>query len=226
MRVLAHIAAIAVLAGAGLALASQLLEGPASYVVVSGQSMEPTLSTGDLAVLVRRESYRPGDVVAYHVPHGEPGAGAVVIHRVIGGSAEVGYVTQGDNRGGPDAWRPKPDDVIGTMAFEIPRAGMVPTSLGSPMGLGVGAGLFAFFLLRGRGGARPTLQPPVTRPPVTRAEPPEPRAARVAVPATVDSTTPAVQPGPSPLLVAAAGVALGGLVLLAARSARSRRAGR
>jgi signal peptidase len=194
-------------------VAFQLLDGPARYVIVSGHSMEPTLHTGDLAFVVRHASYSRGDVVAYRVPEGQPGAGAVVIHRVMGGSDRTGYVTQGDNRDGHDTWRPKSDDVLGTMAFQIPSAGLVPAALGSPMGLGLSAGLIALFLVLGGRKARPTEHPPEPRAPLT-------------TPQVVQSITPAARSGPSPVFVATAGVAVGGLVLLAARSARSKRADR
>lgn len=187
-------------------VAFQLFDGPARYVIVSGHSMEPTLSTGDLAVVVRHASYSRGDVVAYHVPDGEPGAGAVVIHRVVGGSGRTGYVTQGDNRDGRDTWRPKAEDVIGTMAFQIPGAGLVPDSLGSPLGLSVGAGLLAFFLLTGARKARPTEHPTEPRA--------QPVRQAVSTPAAV-SAGPASRPAPSPLVVTAAGIAVGALVLWA-----------
>lgn len=208
MRALARVAAIVALAGAALSVASQLLEGPARYVVVSGASMEPSLRTGDLVVVVRHGSYRRGDVVAYRVPDGEPGAGAVVIHRVIGGSGQAGYVTQGDNREGRDTWQPKSEDVIGALAFQIPRAGLVPMSLGTPMGLGLGAGLFAFFLLRGGSRARPTDRPAVEEPA---------RAASSPVPAVTESRAPTARTNRSPLVLAAVVLAVGGLILLAAR---------
>jgi hypothetical protein len=80
----------------------------------------------------------------------------MVIHRVTGGSAASGYTTRGDNREGRDLWRPKPDDVIGSIAVRIPLAGRVPMSLGTPLGLGLGAGLLAFFLLSDGRKVRPT----------------------------------------------------------------------
>jgi signal peptidase len=48
------------------------LGGPAAYVFVSGQSMEPTLRTSDLVVALEQSSYGIGDVVVYRVPDGEP----------------------------------------------------------------------------------------------------------------------------------------------------------
>ena len=159
MKSLARITTILVLAAAAVLAALQLLDAPAKYVIVSGHSMEPTMHTGDVAFVIRHGSYRRGDVVAYRVPDGEPGAGGIVIHRVIGGSAAVGYATRGDNRAARDIWRPKPDDMIGAMAFQIPRAGFVPAFLGTRIGLSIGAALLAFFVLHGGRRARPT-EPP------------------------------------------------------------------
>src|SRR6266566_1475858 len=52
-----------------------------------------------------RASYRPGDIVAYRVPAGDPASGARVIHRILRGSPAAGYVVQGDNKSQPDPWR-------------------------------------------------------------------------------------------------------------------------
>src|SRR5690606_18206258 len=66
------------------------LGGPATYIVVSGTSMEPLMHTGDFVILQERPHYDVGDVVAYPVRDGT-GAGALVIHRIIGGSADAGF---------------------------------------------------------------------------------------------------------------------------------------
>jgi signal peptidase len=123
------------------------LGGPATYVVVSGTSMEPAFHTGDLVVTRRRRSYAKGDIVAYHVPKGDPGAGRLVIHRVIGGSTRSGYVMQGDNRKSPDLWRPKPADVAGKTWFHIPIRDLGISRLFTPLGLAMAAGALAFLLV-------------------------------------------------------------------------------
>jgi signal peptidase I len=87
--------------------------GSASYVWVSGDSMEPTLQTGDFVVLKLGDEYRVGDVIAYRIPDGQPAAGTFVIHRIVGGSDRDGFITQGDNKTQPDRWRPMPHDVVG-----------------------------------------------------------------------------------------------------------------
>jgi signal peptidase len=117
LRRLPFLLAIAAFAGWFVLLAPTSIGGPASYVWVSGTSMEPTLRTGDFVVLRRAESYHVGEVVAFRIPAGEPAAGTFVIHRIIGGSATTGFVTQGDNKDRPDRWQPTTADILGTQTF-------------------------------------------------------------------------------------------------------------
>jgi signal peptidase I len=132
-------------------LRPQLLGGPAAYVIVSGASMEPNLANGDLVLATKQTTYRVGDVIAYQVPKGEPGEGALVIHRLVGGSTAAGYLTKGDNRAGLDLWRPRPSDVIGSVSIRVPRAGLLFASMRTPLGLAAFAGLAVFlFVSAGR----------------------------------------------------------------------------
>ena len=122
------------------------LGGPATYIMVSGHSMEPTLWTGDLVVLKKQDSYAKGEVITYEVPEGDVGAGTLVIHRIIGGD-ENGFVTQGDNRDEADDWRPTVDDVRGELLFTIPDAGKVLGSLRQPTTAAALAGGATVFLM-------------------------------------------------------------------------------
>lgn len=137
---------VALLAGWLVFLRPQALGGQTAVVVVSGQSMDPVLHDGDLALVRRQSSYRAGDVVVYRVPRGQVGAGALVIHRVVGGSGTRGYLTRGDNRDGDDAWRPRDDDVVGKVRWRVPLAGHSLELLQTPLGLAVFAGFVAFAL--------------------------------------------------------------------------------
>lgn len=131
------------------------LGGPAGYVIVAGVSMEPAFHTGDLAITQRRADYQVGDVVAFST------AGGVVIHRIVGGDADQGFATQGDNREQPDLWRPRPDDIVGAAWIHIPGAGSAIAFVRQPAVLAALAAAFAFFLAftagpvrrRGRGAA-------------------------------------------------------------------------
>ncbi|WP_145830961.1 DUF5305 family protein [Actinoplanes teichomyceticus] len=103
-----------------------------SYVVTHGVSMEPTYRAGDLAVLLRADSYEVGQIAAYH------GSGGVeTLHRIIGGDAETGYVFQGDNNPSIDAVTPTADELIGRAVLHVPHGGAWLRPLLSPTGLGV-----------------------------------------------------------------------------------------
>jgi signal peptidase I len=128
-------------------LRPQALGGPAAYVIVSGKSMEPTLKNGDLVVALRKSSYQAGDIVAYRIPDREQGAGALVIHRITGGSAPAGYVLQGDNRTGEDIWRPQSRDIAGDMRVRLPRVGLFLNFVRTPLGMALFGGVVAFFLV-------------------------------------------------------------------------------
>lgn len=117
------------------------LGGPASYVIVAGASMEPTLHGGDLAVMRQQEDYCPGDVIVFRAE------GSMVIHRIVGGTREEGYVVQGDNKESPDPWRPTANDILGRMWFRVPRGGLYVLSLRQPIVLGAVAGLLGMLIV-------------------------------------------------------------------------------
>jgi signal peptidase I len=110
----------------------QIVGGPAAYAMVSGKSMESTLLDGDLVITREHRSYHVGEVIVFRVPDGDPRAGLAVIHRIVGGSAQTGYLTRGDNRTTADPWMTPQHDVIGSVALRIPYAGSVMVFLGKP----------------------------------------------------------------------------------------------
>jgi signal peptidase len=141
---------VAALAAWAIFLRPGFLGGRATYVIVAGHSMEPTLRTGDLVVTLRQRAYRRGDVIAYHIRKGQPGAGLLIIHRIVGGSAAVGYMTQGDNRRFRDPWRPKPHDIDGRRTIHVPRFGVLTAFAHTSLGVAL-FGAFAAFLVLRRG---------------------------------------------------------------------------
>lgn len=93
------------------------LGGPATYVVTSGISMQPSFHTGDLAILRVADTYQVGDTVAYR----DPRIGRV-LHRIIG--EEGGrFVMKGDNNNFVDPYQPAPSDVLGKLWIHLPGAG-------------------------------------------------------------------------------------------------------
>ncbi len=159
VRIAFTVATVAFVAAWAATLRPQILGGPAAYVIVSGKSMEPRLHTGDFVVLVKERSYKVGDVIAYTVPKGETGEGAFVIHRIVGGSARSGYVTQGDNRRGRDLWRPTPEETLGKMRLAVPRVGLALAFVRTPLGLALVGGLAAFLFISA-GSKKSSRRPP------------------------------------------------------------------
>jgi signal peptidase len=114
----------------------QSLGGKVAYVKVDGHSMDPTFHFGDLAIVRKQPSYRIGDPVAYRIPKGEFGAGAMVIHRLIGGDGVHGYTTKGDNRNIADEWHPRTADVVGKVDYDFPAMGSKVAELTKPVYVG------------------------------------------------------------------------------------------
>jgi signal peptidase I len=119
---------VAALAG-GVLLWPSSLGGCTTLTIVSGHSMEPTYYTGDL-VVSRCGPVEVGDVIVYTpVDVG----GARVIHRIVGGSSEDGWVVQGDNNGWVDPWEPTDDQILGSSVLHLPKVGLFASVLLSPL---------------------------------------------------------------------------------------------
>jgi signal peptidase len=114
----------------------QSLGGKVAYVMVDGHSMNPTYHSGDLAIVRRQPSYNVGDPVAYRIPKGEFGAGAMVIHRLIGGDGVRGFTTKGDNRTVADEWHPRTADVVGKVDYDLPALGSKVVQFTKPVYVG------------------------------------------------------------------------------------------
>ncbi len=113
-------------------LRPQSLGGPVMYLVVRGDSMEPTFHGGDLIVVDVSAEFGVGDVVAYRVPEGDLGAGHLVLHRIVGGDAGAGYLLRGDNNPSVDPWMPTSGDVAGRARFVLAGVGRLLVSLRQP----------------------------------------------------------------------------------------------
>lgn len=100
--------------------------GQASYVVVAGASMEPSLQRGDLVVARQSSNYQVGDIVTYLHPRVGP-----VIHRVIAKEG-VRFVVKGDNNDWVDTYQPEASEVIGKAWLHVPNAGQFISRLRQP----------------------------------------------------------------------------------------------
>ena len=102
--------------------------GIGSSVVLSG-SMEPTMSTNDLVIVQRCDSYDVQDIVVYHSRN------SMVIHRIIDIDGTL-VTTKGDANNAAD----EPfdmDQICGKMVFRIPHAGNVVLAVKSLPGRAV-----------------------------------------------------------------------------------------
>jgi signal peptidase len=148
----ARACATVMVAGAILAwvllLRPTALGGSTTYVVVGGDSMLPTYRSGDLIVAQPAgsvaEGSAVGSVVVFRIPAGEPGAGRLVIHRIVGYDAATGYSTRGDHNSYTDPWHPRPGDVVGTPAAVLPGVGNAVSFVRQPI---VAALLFALLTM-------------------------------------------------------------------------------
>jgi len=154
VRVAGWALVVAVVAAWVIFLRPGFLGGPATYVIVAGHSMEPNLHSGDVVVARRQRTYRRGDVVAYRIMEDQAGAGALIIHRIVGGSAHDGFMTRGDNRNYRDPWRPKPVDIAGRMEVHVPRLGMLPIFSHTIAGMALIAALAGLLVFLGGSSAR------------------------------------------------------------------------
>ncbi|MEU8237924.1 signal peptidase I [Actinoplanes missouriensis] len=127
-------AAILVMAAIGVWAAST---GAVSYVITNGVSMNPVYYQGDLVFVIKRDSYQVGQIAAYHGP-----GGVKVLHRIIDGDAETGFVFKGDNNESIDVDKPRADELIGEAALHVPQGGKWLGPLISPTSLGVLGFLF------------------------------------------------------------------------------------
>lgn len=105
------------------------LGGQTSLVVVSGHSMEPTYFGGDL-VIARTMEPEIGDVIVY-APEGY--GGAQIVHRIIGGNGEDGWVVQGDNNAFIDPFEPTNDEVKGVVLVHYSNLGRITTLVMNPI---------------------------------------------------------------------------------------------
>ena len=84
------------------------LSGRASYILVSGGSMEPNVHLGDLVITRKAKDYQLGDTVAYY----DPLLDGVIYHRVVEKS-EGKYILQGDANNWLDSYTPTDAEILG-----------------------------------------------------------------------------------------------------------------
>jgi signal peptidase I len=144
-----NVAVAAGLVGWVLLLRPLAFGGPATYLVIHGNSMFPTYREGDLVVTRRQASYGVGEIVAYRVPQGQVGSGHLVIHRIIQ-SSKLGFVMKGDHNQYEDPWRPKAIDIVGSSWIAVSSMGRVLVLVRQPIVAATIAAIAAFYILKRR----------------------------------------------------------------------------
>ena len=134
-----------VLSGWFVTLRPAALGGPVQYVIIEGQSMEPTLHSGDLVVIRRQSEYAVGDIVSIETPIGP------VMHRIVGGDGDEGFVSQGDNNGIADPWRPTTSEIVGKLWLRFPGGAHFQWVARLTLGLGlVALGMLTWYVMAKR----------------------------------------------------------------------------
>ena len=103
--------------------------GFSAAVVVTG-SMSPAIEPGDLVVCRRSADYAVGDVITFR------SGASLVTHRIVG-SAENGYITQGDANKVADADPAPRGAIVGKVVFTVPKLGIFIEKLRTPLGMTV-----------------------------------------------------------------------------------------
>ena len=116
------LALIAVLIAWYFTLAPSSLNGPVTYTVISGHSMEPTLYTGDLVMVKKQDTYALGDTVLTQV------YGGLVMHKIVWLS-DTEVRTQGINNDFEDTWTLPRSAILGKQILVIKQFGTVLVNL-------------------------------------------------------------------------------------------------
>ncbi len=117
---------LVLIAAAWLLFVPTQFGGQASYVIITGNSMEPLFYQGDLVILHRAAAYQVGDIVTYRHPEIGP-----VIHRIIAQESER-YVFKGDHNTWNDAYQPTQVDFMGKFWLHLPSVGRLIEPLHAP----------------------------------------------------------------------------------------------
>ncbi|MGY5852328.1 MAG: signal peptidase I [Candidatus Thorarchaeota archaeon] len=119
-------------------------------VVVTSESMLPTLEVGDLLVLQGRaeSQIHVGDIIVFNDTDWT--TTNPVVHRVISIEEIDGvthFITKGDNNHGTDPGFRTMDEIVGVMILRIPYIGSISMFLKTPAGLATIAIIFLLIII-------------------------------------------------------------------------------
>ena len=122
IRFVGYIVSIVLLTFSALSLSGVMK----ARIVLSG-SMEPTIKTGDVVLLMPPSRIEPkvGSIAAYTARRFDGTPVGLFTHRIIGGNPQVGFTMKGDANAAPDVQRPRLADISGVVFFTIPMLGKI-----------------------------------------------------------------------------------------------------
>lgn len=103
------------------------------FIIVAGQSMEPTVHYGSVAVVerIKGTDARPGDVITFV----DAGSHEFVTHRVLGYAGDSpSLITKGDNNATADPLPVPVGNVRGRLLVSVPYVGSAAHWMRSPEG--------------------------------------------------------------------------------------------
>lgn len=116
--------------------------GDTTPLVVEGNSMKPTYSSGDLIIAHVADHYLPGQIIVFKIKRpGNHARDHLIVHRLVSIAPDGRITTQGDNRDNADGLAVTTNDIVGRARLRIPDGGTILHLLSRWWILGVVAGV-------------------------------------------------------------------------------------
>lgn len=106
-------------------------------MVVSSESMVPTLNVGDIILVSGIDPHQVtvGTIIIFHSPNNYD---MPIVHRVIeiiNEGNSIFFRTKGDHNPGPDGWRVPAPNLMGVYVAKLPYVGILSLQLRGPLGI-------------------------------------------------------------------------------------------
>ncbi|MGA2110757.1 MAG: signal peptidase I [Anaerolineales bacterium] len=133
---------LVLLVAAWLVFAPVPFGGQSSYVIVTGNSMDPMYPPGDLVIVREEPHYQVGDVVAYF----DGQLNRYVIHRIVAQDGNR-FTLKGDHNGWTDSDQPLASQIIGRAWIQLPGLGPGVQAVRTPLAMALLAVLVGVLLV-------------------------------------------------------------------------------
>jgi len=114
-----------------------VLRTESPLMVVSSESMVPTLNVGDIILVrgINPTAITVGTIIIFHSPYDYQ---MPIVHRVRSITREGNsfyFETKGDNNPAPDGWRVPEKNLMGAYVAKLPYVGLISLELRGPLGI-------------------------------------------------------------------------------------------